>query len=342
MKLYLLSLSFLFLMSCGTREPKKAQPVIFQYRPAPDKLENTITWLNDPKSLPGGDDSTPLVTSISIGDNGISRNKVWTSNWYPYMEGGTVKALEKYDTAIGDSTKKASNWEAQKTAALKDVKWAGHCNGLAAASIMTNEPKHDVVYNGVTFTVEDIKALLIEIWQNSFGKSVGKRCNNQNITYDTNGRMADEECRDVSPAAFHILLTNFLNRFQKPIIVDVDATHEVWNTPIVSYNVKIKQNISVAEVTAWLTGTALNYYPWNPKAVLWTYFQTQVYFGDKNTKTYEYILERNSNGDIIGGEWYRESTKNHPDFIWRPESPSAENPYISISTVQEIYSRSIQ
>ena len=41
---------------------------------------------------------------------------------------------------------------------------------------------------------------------------------------------------------------------------------------------------------------------------------------DKYTKTdrYEYILEVDEDGDVIGGEWVGWSKKNHPDFLWLP------------------------
>ena len=332
----------LLLISCGVRESKDPQNTQeYIYVPARDKLENTITWLNDPKSLPGGDESAPLVTTLYISQQGKTEKPAWKSNWYPSNEGGTIKVMEKYDLAIGDADKKASKWETERTNAYSNVKWAGHCNGWAAASIMTDEPKKSVMHNGVTFTPEDIKALLIESWQSSFGRVVGKRCDNQDIKYDENGKMIDEACRDVSPAAFHILLTNFLGRFKKPIIVDVEANHEVWNSPIVSYNIKQLQNLSVQDVTYWLTGKYSTTYPWNPKAVLWTYFQTEVVFSDDNKKIYEYILERGVDGNIIGGEWYRESRSNHPDFIWRPISANPENPHIDVSVVTKLYEKSL-
>ena len=36
------------------------------------------------------------------------------------------------------------------------------------------------------------------------------------------------------------------------------------------------------------------------------------------TDTYNYILELNDDGEIIGGEWVGYSKKNHPDFLWLP------------------------
>jgi hypothetical protein len=36
------------------------------------------------------------------------------------------------------------------------------------------------------------------------------------------------------------------------------------------------------------------------------------------TDTYNYVLELNADGEIIGGEWYGVSKKDHPDFLWLP------------------------
>lgn len=354
-------LFLIFVTACGTRPPsekkEETQPS-YMNMPEPSitpippitslppitpvrTRETAITWLNDPNALDGGDTTSPLITTLDTPDVGFVMTPVWMSNWYPSSENGTVPVIEKYDTAFDSTLKKASTWEKDITATLKDVKWSGHCNGLAAASIMVAEPIRDVSYNGVLFTVNDIKALLIEAWQNSYGKAVGKRCDKQNIEYDSNGRMVDDACRDVSPAIFHILLTNFLGRFHKPILIDVDAGYEVWNSPVVTYDVLVKQSLSLQSATQWLTGTAMDFYAYNPQATQWIYFQTQVLFSNDKKKTYEYILERDRDGQIIGGEWFRESKQNHPDFIWRPTKPNPENPYIDLEKIQNIYNKSI-
>jgi hypothetical protein len=36
------------------------------------------------------------------------------------------------------------------------------------------------------------------------------------------------------------------------------------------------------------------------------------------TKTYQYILEQDENGNVIGGEWVGNSKTDHPDFAWFP------------------------
>lgn len=349
----ILILFLLFVMACSDRPPtekkgkgekigdikvvnKPILPIVIA-----DHKDTAITWLNDPNALDGGDTTSPLVTTLDSSDVGFVMTPVWMGNWHPSSGNGTVDAMVKYDAALDSTDKKASTWEKDTTATLKNIKWSGHCNGLAAASIMVAEPIKDVTYKGVLFTVNDIKALLIESWQNSYGKAVGKRCEKQNIEYDSNGRMLDDNCRDVSPATFHILLTNFLGRFHKPILVDVESGYEVWNSPIITYDVLAKQSLSLQSATMWLTGTAMDFYAYNPKATQWIYFQTQVTFSDNKKKTYEYILERDDSGQIIGGEWFRESKKNHPDFIWRPTKPNPENPYIDLQKVQDIYNQSI-
>ena len=38
-----------------------------------------------------------------------------------------------------------------------------------------------------------------------------------------------------------------------------------------------------------------------------------------NTDVYEYIVELDAEGKIIGGEWIRDSRQNHPDFLWAAE-----------------------
>lgn len=44
-----------------------------------------------------------------------------------------------------------------------------------------------------------------------------------------------------------------------------------------------------------------------------------------HTDHYEYILELDADGKIIGGEWVGESKKAHPDFVWLPLSHSGSS-----------------
>lgn len=309
-------------------------------------VSEAMDYLNIPESLPGADGAL-FITPPSQPDTGSVSQPVWGGSWYPYSQNGTARKptpseyspLEKYDLANHDPIFKATNWELQKSNELRDISWAGHCNGLAAASTMAKEPIRGVWYNGVYFTVDDIKALLIEAWQDG-GTSIGGRCASQEIAYDSIGRILDNTCRDTNPATFHILLTNFLGRFRKPLIIDTDSGYPVWNYPIVSYEVKFKTDLTTQDATRWLFGASKDTYEYNPMAKSFIYYQTQIVLSTGVKKIYEYILEINEYNRVIGGEWFRNGKTDHPDFIWRHTAPKVENPYLSVDTIYAIYNQS--
>ncbi len=60
---------------------------------------------------------------------------------------------------------------------------------------------------------------------------------------------------------------------------------------------------------------------------------------------YDYILELDANGKIIGGEWIGTSKKQHPDFVWLPirsTVTTVANGKISYANVKTIYDMSMQ
>ncbi|MBM4783384.1 MAG: hypothetical protein GQE15_37380 [Archangiaceae bacterium] len=64
-----------------------------------------------------------------------------------------------------------------KTDGSMSVGWWGSCDKVARAGILFEEPKHDVVLNGVTFTTQDIKGLLTVLADSQGGASdfIGNR-----------------------------------------------------------------------------------------------------------------------------------------------------------------------
>ena len=52
--------------------------------------------------------------------------------------------------------------------------------------------------------------------------------------------------------------------------------------------------------------------------------------------TYDYVLELDADGKIIGGEWIGDSNLNHPDFVWTPVRAISGNPHIDINTVRDM------
>jgi hypothetical protein len=63
-----------------------------------------------------------------------------------------------------------------------------------------------------------------------------------------------------------------------------------------------------------------------------------------HTDRYEYILEVDANGDLIGGEWVGRSKLAHPDFLWLPTGLSLQSVAggaITWANVETIYEASI-
>ena len=309
-------LFLVFIVSCGKKTGSQ--------------LTDLIDYYNAPSRL------TPNTTSrlVDLPVTGISKFPVWIGSWLPYSQGGTSNTMIKYDQAMHGGSYPAWQWEQAQMAQLSSISWAGHCNGLAAASTMTQEPRHPVTYNGIVFTVDDIKALLVELWQGAESNMIGTRC--QSPTPDAiNGRMADPTCRDTNAGAFHVAVTNWLGIYNLPVIADIDPSEAVWNYPILGYQIRTQQVLTASDAMFWLDGVKSDVYAYNTLARNWQYVVMEVRL-TSGTKVYEYILELDEIHNVIGGEWFRGSRQDHPDFLWRAVVPHPENPNLDPATIQEI------
>ena len=330
--------------------------------------------------------------------------------------------------------------------------WWGVCHAWAPAAILTPEPKHAVTHNGVTFKVNDLKALVTLSHDGVVNKFVSLRCNKddrpgaedgERVEYDENGRPVDRACRDSNAGSFHVLITNYLGIQQSSFVFDQTFDDEVWNQPLRDFNVTELREVTPAEAVsildvrtvggaktnlaadlaqgAWRhfdpiavqagqklvaqmhgTGdgdlfvrfgsqaTASSYdcrpyadgseetcdltaptgatqafvsvngytqsnvtievtvggdaptgYPFNSRADKLFYVRTDVRYITEsspttdgnlssqidrytNTNRYEYILEVDSAGKVVGGEWARGSKRSHPDFAWLPVRVGSE------------------
>ena len=232
--------------------------------------------------------------------------------------------------------------------------WWGTCHAWTPASLLMPEPQHSVVMNGQTFEVADIKALTQNIFDSTSAVMLGGRCNSKEISHDVNGS-ANEECRDVNPGAMHVILTNFLGIAQLPLIEDRTANFEVWNQPVVKYNVtkQTKVTASAANTCVGQTGSTWKY---NTNAKdLYEVKTTVTYIVEgspstrpigfaNNTSTddYHYILEVGSTGKVIGGRFCKDSEDSHIDFLWSPTGRyNPSNPYVNVAKVKELIAKSI-
>lgn len=273
----------------------------------------------------------------------------YVGSWYPQAQGGTnvrirgASPLEKYDAVFNSgSTAKAAGWELKNhTVSSTDSSagWAGHCNGFSAAATRHAEPQKEVTRGSTIFYPEDIKALLAEVHMGAkFYFLGGNRCGLiENAPLMPPGSRQDPltmgECDDVNPATFHISVANWIGIQKYPLVVDIHGKEQVWNYPHWKYSVQSRPVPTATEANSLIMGpNSGTTYKFNPAAksfqsVALTMTHTDAFSSEIMTAkvdetkrykqiTYNYVLELDASGSIIGGEWLSTSQINHPDFIW--------------------------
>jgi hypothetical protein len=152
----------------------------------------------------------------------------WAGYWWPYSTNGISASAAKYDAAAGAGSSAAS-WESGSHGlGLGDVAdWWGHCNGWAAAAILTREPRENKQVGGVNFGVADRKALLTEAFMEVTGDFLGTRV-------DDPSDRSSPAFMDLSPAQFYLMLTNVLGAQRRALVMDRFTGYQVWNHPVVA------------------------------------------------------------------------------------------------------------
>ncbi|POM74987.1 Transglutaminase elicitor-like protein [Phytophthora palmivora] len=225
--------------------------------------------------------------------------------------------------------------------------WYGMGHAWAPAAIHEKEPNCPVTYNGVTFQPMDIKALLTDVYTDANISYVftGSRYNGYNDSIDEYGSHTDYSYRDLNPGYFHIASANLLGLLNTTFIIDREAGIEVWNQPVVGF--EVYEQTSMTTEKAANTFYKLDEYIWNPNATSIVYVKSHLSrisetytdgglvasgLNDNFTvgTNYTYLLELNYDEEIVGGEWLYESNDIHPDFLWLPTSMPASDVVTSI------------
>jgi hypothetical protein len=232
--------------------------------------------------------------------------------------------------------------------------WWGSCHAWTPASQLVPEPQHAVTLNNVKFEVGDIKALIQNVFDQTDAVMLGGRCNAQEIHHDVNGS-ANEECADVNPGAMHVVMTNFLGLRQLALIEDKTANYQVWNQPVVGFEIT-KQDQVDAKTAQHCVGGSGDSYTYNTSAKeLYEVRMTVSYVVESSASTtpvgykdnvstddYHYILEVGSTGKIIGGRYCTDAENTHIDFLWAPTgSYSPSNPYVDVAKVKQLIKASV-
>ena len=148
----------------------------------------------------------------------------------------------------------AGAWELLNHWSPAGSSWFGHCNGWAAAAIMTREPRESTTYDtewtgsvaGQTdrdFTVElsvaDQKGLLSETYYSGMSNFFGARYNSE-----------DDDPADLTPKAILHILSTYIKQRQVPLVFDTTATEQVWNFPAWSYELTLNETTTGGSVAA--------------------------------------------------------------------------------------------
>ena len=127
--------------------------------------------------------------------------------------------------------------------------WFGICHAWAPVSMLLPEPQRPVTVNGVTFKVNDIKALATLVHDRTSSKFVSLRCNGRGseLVFDKYGRPQGGDCKDTNPGTWHVLLANYLGKMKTPFVEDRTYDYEVWNQPIRGFRMTSKRDVTALE-----------------------------------------------------------------------------------------------
>ncbi|MCB0407864.1 MAG: hypothetical protein KDD34_06645 [Bdellovibrionales bacterium] len=232
-----------------------------------------------------------------------------------------------------------------KTGSVED--WMGICHGWAPASYMTPVPKHAIEIQSpdgrfkTKILPDELKGLISYLWaKNPYQRvHIGGRCTEKEPKENEEGRVIHDDCFDTNPATWHLAILHRIGLEKKSFVMDATYDYEVWNQPVVGYELKyfnpnsykmtdriddaiisyhdfkkdpyrffrskeIKKIIGVAMRVGYVVEQSVRDHEIEPpdyNEVIWT--------------DYQYDLELDADGNILGGEWYNNF---HPDFLWTP------------------------
>jgi len=251
-----------------------------------------------------------------------------------------LSPAEKYDIYEGNFDYPLVTSERQRTHA-SDPSWYGLCHGWAPAAINFAEPK-PVTLKGpsgiaIEFGSSDVKALLTYAQQWNRGPTdvqmVGQRCNSD-ISGDPDAANS-AACRDVNAGAFHVILANELGLDNAPFVADIARDQQVWNQPVFAYKSQILGDVptiyaSAAPGTTRIVQVKTTMYYVDESSPNWNAIPAANFPQEISTNDYQYTLELNASGEIIGGEW---SEYDRPDFVWRETAPTLTGYLQDIGTI---------
>jgi hypothetical protein len=202
----------------------------------------------------------------------------------------------------------------------------------APAAVFEDEPKCAVKQNRVKFSVNDLKALMTQLYDVASIDTLygGLRCYSAYPQRDETGGYEDWRCRDISPALIHLAFTNVMGKYNSTVIIDRDPTAAVWNQPVRYYRIQSTRAISYRDfyqMAPFGNSSRLQAHSYQYVEMKYGYIREAFDYSGPLTysnaadyftipMTLKYVLRLDENRTIIGGEWVKESKFDHVDFLW--------------------------
>jgi hypothetical protein len=282
-----------------------------------------------------------------------------------------LSPAEMYDVAMGDYNYTLTRKTLGKFSS-RDAWWEGICHGWSQAASNYPEPSKVLIRNPdgikVPFGSSDVKALLAMHEANNYGGAysfTGKRCKvggkvpgeGDDRDHNTNPPTVEDanspDCKDVNAGAFHVVLSNMLGIHGRGFVADIDRYNDVWNQPVTSYSSEIVGEEAISElesadgvarkvriITKMTYGEELKFHtPELAATGIRNFVSKEPVTGtvhqEFRMRPYEYYLEIDGAGKIIGGSWISET---RPDFLWMfARSDNFKNSPIPLGGLGKIY-----
>jgi len=218
--------------------------------------------------------------------------------------------------------------------------WFGVCHAWAPASFMEAPPKRPVIANGVRFEINDLLALTIQMYNWQLNSKlydslhvVGRVCPKftSSFSFDKFGRPTDQTCRDMNAGLFHVIITNIVGREKKTFFFNRRMDREIWNQPFAGYRIRSVSTLSASYARKLMVTRNDDYAegsPFSPNAKTFKLVRTTIWYTEENDPTkvkvvqsvttpmeLQYILELDSAGKIVGGEWVGSSILSRPGYV---------------------------
>jgi hypothetical protein len=238
-----------------------------------------------------------------------------------------LSPAEKYDIFMGRFDYPTVKMVRDNTSRHAEY-WRGICHGWSPAALALGEPAPVAATSVggivVPFGSADVKGLIDNYYANNAKAAnfLGMKCkagNGGNVFHRiaTPFRRGSEACEDVNAGAFHVILGNELGLNHVGFVADVERWREVWNQPVFAFNSTVvgqrrpSKNAAPGTVMEMQVKTTMLYADeieatWDPVV------GTDKFKGGQ--AEYEYFLELDAAGRILGGEWI---SSDRPDFLWR-------------------------